>query len=55
MDSNEFEWDPAADPPSPLAQENMHPAVIDELKLQLGDLQELQGGDLAGFLRRGRT
>jgi hypothetical protein len=55
LDSNEFEWDAAADPPSPLAQENMHAAVSDELKRQLADLQELEAGDIAGFLGRRRA
>ncbi len=41
LDSNEFEWDPAAEPML-LAQEAMHPAVQVELKRQLSDLELLE-------------
>jgi hypothetical protein len=52
LDPNEFEWDATADPPSPLAQENMHPAVADELRRQLDDLDDLTRGDVANILAR---
>jgi hypothetical protein len=38
LDSNDFEWDPAADPPMPLARESMHPAVQNELRRLQADL-----------------
>lgn len=52
LDPNEFEWDAAADPPSPLAQENMHPAVANELRRQLDDVHDLTRVDVANFLAR---
>lgn len=41
LDSNEFVWDPAAEP-MPLAQAAMHPAVQGELRRQLSDLELLE-------------
>ena len=53
LDPNEFEWDPDADPPSPLAQENLHPVVQTELRRQLDDLEELSStAEVRPFLGR---
>ena len=41
LDPNDFVWDPAAEP-MPLAKEAMHPAVQEELRRQLADLELLQ-------------
>jgi hypothetical protein len=41
LDPNDFEWDPAA-APMPLAREAMHPAVQEELRRQVSDLELLE-------------